>query len=363
MPGAISDSGAISGLAGSRVRTSVIAAVVALGMVFVGGRWFLERELATLERPLSLESGDLHLVVTPGTTLSEVSGDLGQQGILENPRSLVWYARWNELAHQIKAGEYAIPTGTTALELLALLIEGKVVQWSFTIVEGWTFRQLREHLARNGNLVHTLSELDEDAVMTKLGHPGIKPEGWFLPDTYHFPKGTTDVEFLRRALNATQRNLNTEWEKRDPDLPYLKPYDALIMASIVERETGAAFERPKIAGVFVRRLRKGMRLEADPTVIYGLGEEFDGDITHAHLKQPTPYNTYVRRGLPPTPIAMPSAAAVHAALHPEPGKELFFVAKGDGTHYFSATYAEHEQAVQEYQVKPKKGSTAMKRDG
>ena len=339
------------------MRTILIAMVLSLGAVFVAGWWVVEHELAGLESPLNLTSGDLTLVITPGMTLSEVSTDLGNQGILRNPRSLVWYARWNELAPLIKAGEYVVPAGTTPLGLLSLLIEGKVIQWSFTIIEGWTFRQLRERLALNPHLLHTLTDHDDEAVMSKLGHQGVNPEGWFFPDTYHFPKGTTDVEFLRRALEAMQRNLNTEWLNRDPDLPYVKPYDALILASIVERETGAAFERPKIAGVFVRRLRKGMRLEADPTVIYGLGEAFDGNITHAHLKEPTPYNTYTRRGLPPTPIAMPSKAAVYAALHPEPGQEIFFVAKGDGTHYFSVTYAEHEKAVQEYQLRGKKAKT------
>ena len=340
------------------MRAFLFAFVLLLGGALLGGWWVVEKELQALERPLNLETGDLHLVVTAGMTLSDVTEDLGNQGILSSPRGLVWYARWHDLARQIKAGEYIAASGSTPLQLLSLLIEGKVIQWSFTIIEGWTFRQLRERLTANQHLVHTLTGLDDTAVMAKLGHKDDHPEGWFYPDTYHFPEGTTDVEFLRRALNATRKNLTSEWEKRDPDLPYVSAYDALIMASIIERETGAAPERPKIAGVFVRRLRKGMRLEADPTVIYGLGESFDGNITRAHLKQSTPYNTYVRRGLPPTPIAMPSGAAVHAALHPEPGHELFFVAKGDGTHYFSVTYAEHQKAVQEYQLKRKSSSAS-----
>ena len=273
--------------------------------------------------------------------------------MLENPRNLVWYARWNERDGQIKAGEYSVPAGTTPLRLLDLLIEGKVIQWSFTIIEGWTFRQLRDAIGENKHLVQTLGGVDDDTVMNRLGRTGSKPEGWFYPETYHFPSGTTDAEFLRRALNAMQQALDQEWADRDPNLPYQRPYDALILASIVERETGTAHERTKISGVFVRRLRKGMRLEADPTVIYGLGDAFDGNITHEHLKQRTPYNTYTRRGLPPTPIAMPSGAAVHAALHPEAGNELFFVAKGDGTHHFSETYEEHEKAVQQYQLKSK----------
>lgn len=337
--------------------TSILfALVLLLGGAFSGGWWLVEKELQALERPLNLETGDLHLVVTPGLTLSEVTEQLGKQGVLPSPRGLVWYARWHDLARQIKAGEYVVPSGSTPLQLLSLLIDGKVIQWSFTIIEGWTFHQLRERLAENQHLVHTLTDLDDTEVMAKLDHKDGHPEGWFYPDTYHFPKGTTDLEFLRRALHAMRRNLTAEWDKRDPDLPYVSSYDALIMASIIERETGAAPERPKIAGVFVRRLRKGMRLEADPTVIYGLGKSFDGNITRAHLKEPTPYNTYVKHGLPLTPIAMPSGAAVHAALHPEPGHELFFVAKGDGTHYFSVTYAEHEKAVQEYQLKRKKNT-------
>ena len=336
------------------MRTILVVMVLTIGTSLVGGWWLIEHELTQLDSPLGFSDDDLILVVPPGMTLSEISTDLAARDILHNPRSLVWYARWNALASLIKAGEYIIPVGTTPLGLLSQLIDGKVVQWSFTIIEGWTFRQLRERLAANPHLVHTLVGQEDDMVMTLLGYPDIKPEGWFLPDTYHFPKGTTDVEFLRRALKAMQQNLHTEWRTRESDLPYSKPYDALILASIVERETGAAVERPKIAGVFVRRLRKGMRLEADPTVIYGLGEAFDGNITRAHLKAPTPYNTYTRRGLPPTPIAMPSKAAIHAVLHPEPGQEIFFVAKGDGTHYFSVTYAEHKKAVREYQINRKK---------
>ena len=341
------------GAAGKVIRAGLIALFVSMGIALAGGWWLTNHELKLLESPLSVTGDDFHLLVHPGMTLSEISSDLAVRGILQSPRSLVWYARWKNLAPLIKAGEYAIPAGTTPLELLSLLIGGKVIQWSFTIIEGWTFRQLREHLTTSPHLVHTLGSQDDDAVMALLGYPDIEPEGWFLPDTYHFPKGTTDVEFLRRPLKAMKTTLNDEWSKRAPNLPFTKPYDALILASIVERETGAAFERPKIAGVFVRRLLKGMRLEADPTVIYGLGDTFDGNITRTHLKTPTPYNTYTRRGLTPTPIAMPSRAAIHAVLHPEPGQEIFFVAKGDGTHYFSVTYAEHKKAVQEYQIKRK----------
>lgn len=330
------------------------------GLLLVGAAlsaWYVHAEREALDHPLRISSPSLRLVIEPGATLFQVAGDLADRGVLARPSSLVWYARWQGAAKQIKAGEYEVPAGTTPLALLELLIVGKVKQWSFTIVEGWTFKQLRAALIEYPNLVHTLAGVDDTEVMERLGRPGENPEGWFFPDTYYFPSGTTDLDFIARALHARRDHLAREWSQRDPDLPYLEPYEALTMASIVEKETANPEERARIAGVFVRRLRRGMRLEADPTVIYGLGEAFDGNLRRRDLKRKTLYNTYLVRGLPPTPIAMPGGAAVHAALHPEPGAQLFFVAKGNGSHEFSVTYEQHKAAVKRYQLQRKKAKT------
>jgi UPF0755 protein len=225
------------------------------------------------------------------------------------------------------------------------------VQHALTIIEGWTFKQLMAAVRRHQALTQTLAGVEEQEVMSRLGLEAMHPEGWFYPDTYHFPKGTTDAEFLRRAHQRMTTFLQTAWEKRDKDLPLDSPYQALILASIIEKETGVPSERSKIAGVFIRRLRKGMRLQTDPTVIYGMGERYDGNIRRRDLVTDTPYNTYVHKGLTPTPIAMPSGMAIEAALHPEDGTALYFVATGDGGHHFSNTLEAHNEAVRKYQLK------------
>jgi len=218
-------------------------------------------------------------------------------------------------------------------------------------VEGWNFKQMRVAIAGQQALEQTLVELSDQEIMQRLGYADEHPEGRFLPDTYHFPKGTTDLAFLKRAYQAMQGLLDAEWEQRDPGLPLNSPYEALILASIVEKETGLASERPEIAGVFVRRLKKGMKLQTDPTIIYGMGESYKGNIRRRDLKQDTPYNTYLHKGLTPTPISMPGADALHAVLHPKEGKSLYFVAKGEGSHQFSKTLVEHNRAVRKYQLK------------
>ena len=218
-------------------------------------------------------------------------------------------------------------------------------------MEGWNFKQVLAAVSGHEALKHTLKGLTDGEIMARLGHPGEHPEGRFYPDTYKFPRGTTDAAFLERAYQSMSRLLAEEWGKRDPDLPLKTPYEALILASIVEKETGVADERSEIAGVFVRRLRKGMKLQTDPTVIYGMGDNFKGNIRRRDLKQDTPYNTYVHTGLPPTPISMPGSAAIRAVLHPAPGKSLYFVARGDGSHYFSKSLAEHNRAVRKFQLK------------
>ena len=226
-----------------------------------------------------------------------------------------------------------------------------MVQYSLTLVEGWSFRQVRAALVRQEKLEQRLADLDDKALMDRLGLAGVSPEGRFFPDTYRYVSGMSDQDLLKQASARLDQVLDEEWARRADGLPYRKPYDALIMASMVEKETGVAEERGQIAGVFVRRLRSGMRLQTDPTVIFGLGERYNGNLTRAHLQQPTPYNTYVIDGMPPTPIALAGREAIHAALNPVAGKSLYFVARGDGSHVFSETLEQHNRAVREYQLK------------
>jgi len=233
---------------------------------------------------------------------------------------------------------------------LQQLADGAVIAYTITLVEGWTFRQVMDAVRGHPALDQTLAGLSDEQIMQRLGHPGEHPEGRFFPDTYHFPRGTSDQAVLQRAYSAMERLLDREWSRGAANLPLQSPYEALILASIVERETALASERPQIAGVFVRRLTNGMKLQTDPTVIYGMGEAFAGNLTKRDLQQDTPYNTYVRGGLTPTPICMPGRDAVQAVLHPADGDSLYFVARGDGSHEFSATLAAHNRAVRTYQL-------------
>jgi UPF0755 protein len=305
-----------------------------------------------LSQPLQHETAFVY-TVEPGSNLRAISEDLKQQGLTDFPPVyLQVYGRLTQQAHKIKAGEYQIEPGTNLPQFLELLVSGKVIMNAFTIVEGMTTIELLNALHAHPKIINTLEPTDSEALMSSLGMEANAEEGWFLPETYHFPSGTTDVDFLQRAYQQMQTALAEAWEQRDEDLPYKSPYEALIMASIIEKETGIAEERPEIAGVFVRRLQKGMRLQTDPTVIYGMGDKFDGNLRRTDLRTDTPYNTYTRHGLPPTPICLPSIASIHAALHPADGKSLYFVATGEeGRHVFSATLKEHNKAVRRYQLK------------
>lgn len=264
---------------------------------------------------------------------------------------------WRALAEQMRvagklhAGEYALTPGLTPRQLLANMASGKVLRRNFTVVDGWTFQQLRQALAGAEKLKHDSAGLDDAAIMQRLAAPGELPEGRFLPETYAYVKGDSELDILRRAHQAMARELASLWAGREADLPLATPYDALILASIVEKETGRPDERARIAGVFVRRLRDRMLLQTDPTVIYGMGARYAGNIRRSDLTTDTPYNTYTRPGLPPTPIALPGKAALQAALHPAPGEALYFVARGDGGHVFSSTLAEHNRNVDCYQRK------------
>jgi len=292
------------------------------------------------------------LDVGRGTSFKGIVAELQQHGLTTaNP----WY--WRLLAKQLHvagklhAGEYALEPGITPRQLLLNMAEGKVLQRNFTIVDGWTFAELRQALGRADKLKHESNELDGAAIMQKIGAAGEAPEGRFLPETYAYVKGDSDLDILRRAHAAMVRTLAALWPGRDKDLPLATPYDALILASIVEKETGSAEERAKIAGVFVRRLQKHMLLQTDPSVIYGMGASYAGNIRKSDLTTDTPYNTYTRAGLPPTPIALPGEPAILAALHPAPGDALYFVARGDGSHVFASSLAEHNRNVDCYQRK------------
>ena len=320
----------------------------------VGGSWLWNDYRIFLQTPMTDRPVDYTL--EQGANLTRVVRDLARKGLLDKPRYLLLHARLQGNADRIGAGEYRIQAGMTPVEFYRLLVEGKVVQHALTIVEGWTFRQMMTALNAHPQIKHTLADATDAQIMAAIGHPDEHPEGRFLPDTWHFPRGMRDVDFLRRAYDAMQVYLAQEWEGRATGLPLKTPYEALILASIVEKETGLASERAAIAGVFIRRLQKRIRLQTDPTVIYGMGERYQGNIRRSDLKRDTPYNTYRRHGLPPTPIALPGRAAIHAVLHPAPGDALYFVARGDGSHHFSATLEEHNRAVIKYQLKGRKRS-------
>ncbi|MNO94102.1 putative aminodeoxychorismate lyase [compost metagenome] len=284
---------------------------------------------------------------TPGHLLAR----LQDEEVLHGALWLRLYWRFNLSGQALHSGEYRLQPGMSGADLLELWARGDVVQYDVTLVEGWTFRQVRELLARQPKIERTLDGLSDEEVMARLGQPGVYPEGRFFPDTYRYVRGMRDVDLLKQAYKRMEGILGEEWQKRARGLPYREPYQALIMASLVEKETGVPQERGQIAGVFVRRLQKSMLLQTDPTVIYGMGERYAGKITRDDLRKPTPYNTYVTPGLPPTPIALPGREAIHAALNPADGQSLYFVARGDGSHVFSDNLDDHNKAVQEYQLK------------
>jgi len=302
-----------------------------------------------LKTPLSVSGPRAVVEIPRGTSLNALTHDLVQRGILARPYYFVALAYQKGQQSSIKAGEYAVTPDMTPSAFLDHIVSGKVIQYDLTIVEGRTFRQALAVLdAQEALTGEPLSQLSDDALMERLGRPGTHPEGLFFPDTYRFPRHMARLALLKQTMRRMDRILEEAWEDREPNLPFSTPYEALIMASIIEKETAVAAERPQIGGVFVRRLRMGMRLQTDPTVIYGLGEQFDGNLRRADLRADTPYNTYVIDGLPPTPIALPGRGAIRAAVRPAAGDSLYFVAKGDGTHVFSRTLQEHNRAVRRY---------------
>jgi UPF0755 protein len=316
-----------------------------------GGAWLWQRYTGFADAPLpGLHAGDT-LVVERGDSLATVVAHLRANGV-EAGHRVEWLALARQLgaANKIQVGEYALEPGTTPRLLLVAMRDGKVVSKRFTIVEGWNIRELRAALARNQDLAHETQDMTDAALMAALGHAGQHPEGRFLPETYQFVRGDSDLDVLRRAYAAMERALADAWDARTPDTVLRSADEALVLASIVEKETGVADERPQIAGVFARRLKMGMRLQTDPTVIYGMGATYSGNIRRADLLADTPYNTYVRAGLPPTPIAMPGIQALRAATQPADGGAIYFVAVGDGSgrHVFTRSLAEHQAAVRAY---------------
>lgn len=325
------------------LETCLILAGLALGL----SAWKMH---SALEQTLVVPQEQL-LEVPRGTTPTRVFYRLEAQGVLDDAFWLRLYWRFNLAGTPLHVGEYRMTPGMSVRDLIGVWQRGEMVQYNLTLVEGWTFRQVRSAVAGHEKIEQTLSGLSDSEVMDKLGHHGVFPEGRFFPDTYRFVRGMTDAELLQQAYSRLEKVLAKEWTARAPDAPYSDPYQALIMASLVEKETGVPRERRQIAGVFVRRMQIGMLLQTDPTVIYGMGERYNGKLTRADLREFTPYNTYMIAGLPPTPIAMVGREAIHAALNPAPGNALYFVARGDGTHSFSVDLDEHNSAVREFQIK------------
>jgi len=330
-----------------KARALLTAVLAAGGLLLVLAGW---RQHQALIQPLKVDGEQLIEIPkggTPGGSLLR----LEEQGVLDGAFWLRLYWRFNLAGQTLHSGEYRLTPGMTVEELFGLWRKGEVVQYGLTLVEGWNIRQVRAALARQPKLEHDTAELDDAALMKRLGLDGQHPEGRFFPDTYRYVKGQRESDLLRQANQRLQAVLDQEWQARDPAVPYKDAYQALIMASLVEKETGVPEERDEIAGVFVRRLATGMLLQTDPTVIYGMGDRYSGRITRADLREPSPYNTYLNAGLPPTPIAMPGREAIHAALHPKDGDSLYFVARGDGSHVFSKDLEAHNQAVRDFQLK------------
>ena len=327
----------------SRVVRRLLVWILLLAMVFGGTlAWWLHA-------PLPMGTEPLELAIEPGTPPRAIVRDIEQAGVRVDARILFAWFRLSGKVREIKAGNYEIPPGTTPLTLLDKLVRGEESLRTLTLLEGWTFRQVRAALAREEQLRHDTAALADAEIMERLGRPGVHPEGRFFPDTYTYAKGSSELAVLRRALHAMDRRLDAAWAQRASDTPLKSADEALILASIVEKETGRTADRAQIAGVFSNRLRTGMLLQTDPTVIYGLGEKFDGNLRRKDLQTDTPWNTYTRTGLPPTPIAMPGKASLLAAVQPERTRALYFVARGDGSSHFSATLDEHNRAVNRFQ--------------
>ena len=321
----------------------LVTLMVALGII----GW--QQMLKAMNTPLNIEKAQL-VTISSGETMHRFSKSLVEEKLIANRFWLRNYARINPERVALKTGTYQVTPNDTLMSLIDKISQGKEFQAHITFIEGTTLKEWLLQLQNNPMVARSDASIKLEVLVEQLGLKTEQPEGWFFPDTYAFTVGTKDVELLKRAHDRMSATLDTQWQQRAPNLPYQTPYQALIMASIIEKETGLVSEQPRIASVFVNRLRKKMRLQTDPTVIYGLGERYKGDITRAHLREKTAYNTYRINGLPPTPIAMPGLSAIKAALNPEQSDYLYFVSKGNGSHQFSKTLTEHNQAVRKYQL-------------
>ncbi len=326
-----------------RTLLKLLALLLALALAAGGWAWWWTTQ------PLALSAEPVEISVPAGASLRSAANRAVDSGVRTNADLLYAFFRIAAREQTIKPGDYAVTRGMTPRDLLDKLVRGDRIVLTLTLVEGWTFRQFREALAKADHLRHDSAALSPAEIMKTLGKPGVAAEGRFFPDTYHYFKNASDIDLLRQSMTLMDRRLQAAWDARAPGLPLKNADEALVLASIVEKETGQAADRPEVAGVFINRLRIGMRLQTDPTVIYGLGDQFDGDLKRSHLTADTPYNTYTRAGLPPTPIAMPGKASLMAAVQPAQTKALYFVARGDGSSHFSESLGEHNRAVDKYQ--------------
>lgn len=326
------------GVVSSALALLLVLALVAAAAV---GWW--------LQQPLRLNAPSVELSVESGSTPRDVARAWVAAGVEASPTMLYEWFRWSGQSRQIRAGSYVLEAGATPRDLLRMMVRGDERLATVKLIEGWTFKRFRTELSQAEGLQAVTQGLSEAELMARLGAPGLPAEGQFFPDTYAYAKGSSDLAVLQRAHRALRKQLDAVWAQRASDAALRTPQDALILASIVEKETGREADRPMISSVFHNRLRIGMPLQTDPTVIYGLGEAFDGNLKRVHLLTDTPFNTYTRNGLPPAPIAMPGKAALLAAVQPASSKALYFVARGDGSSVFSATLAEHNRAVNQYQ--------------
>ncbi len=325
-----------------RLLAALLGLLVAAGLTAGAAVWWVAQ-------PLALKSDPVELSIEPGTTPRQIAEAWVAAGVQTHPAWLYAWFRWSGRSKQIRAGSYEVAAGVTPRRLLEKMVRGDETLGAVRLIDGWTFRQFRAELAKAEGLQPTTASLTDAQIMAALGASGVSPEGRFHPDTYAYSKGSADLAVLRRAYRAMQSRLEAAWRERPPDTPLRSPDEALVLASIVEKETGVASERGRVASVFTNRLRLGMPLQTDPTVIFGLGTTFDGNLRKRDLLADTPYNTYTRTGLPPTPIAMPGNAALRAAVRPDVGKDLYFVARGDGSSTFSETLVDHNRAVNQYQ--------------
>jgi peptidoglycan lytic transglycosylase G len=332
-------------------RKSMPVVFTIASILLLTGFYFSAKIYSAMHTEIVLSEPE-NIIFSRGSSIRTLANQLIEKNLLEDKKSFLIWGKLNRQGTRLQAGEYVIEPGQTLAGLLEEMVSGNVVQHSITLIEGFTFRQMLEVIQKNPMLTVELENLSDEEIMKKLGHEGEHPEGRFYPDTYYISRGVTDVELLNRAYDSMAVILEQEWQQREGNLPLKSPYEALILASIVEKESAIAEERSLIAGLFVNRLRKKMRLQTDPSVIYGI-KNYDGNIRFRDLRKDTPYNTYTRHGLPPTPIALAGREAIHASLHPDKTEYLYFVAYGDGSgkHVFSTNLKDHEKAVDQYQRK------------